>query len=42
MIVDLDFALVLLATNVEIKSDFQLVVKQIQQEYKARYEHMAR
>lgn len=29
-------------TNVEIKSDFQLVVKQIQQEYKARYECMTR
>ncbi|RVW60180.1 hypothetical protein CK203_088209 [Vitis vinifera] len=38
----LDFALILVATKLEIRSDSQIIVKQIQREYKANDECMAR
>ncbi|KAL6321784.1 hypothetical protein AAG906_035302 [Vitis piasezkii] len=38
----LDLALVLAATKLEIRSDSQLIVEHIQQEYEAKDEHMAR
>lgn len=41
-LVGLNLALALIATKVEVKSDMQLVVGQIQREYEARNESMAR
>ena len=42
VLVELDLALVLAATKLEIRSDSQLIVEYIQQEYEAKDEHMAR
>ena len=42
VLVGLDLALVLATTKLEIRSDSQLIVEQIQQEYEAKDEHMAR
>lgn len=41
ILVRLELALALSATKVEVRSDSQLVVEQIQREYEARDEHMA-
>ena len=41
MMVGLKLALALAALKIEILSDSQLVVRQIQREYEARDEHMA-
>ena len=40
MLAGLDLALMLVATKLEIKSDSQLIVEQIQQDYKAKDECM--
>ena len=40
VLVGLDLALMLASTKLEIKSDSQLIVEQIQWEYEAKYEHM--
>ena len=37
----LDFAITLAATRLEIRSDSQLIIGQIQKEYEAKDEHMA-
>ena len=42
ILVGLDLALMLVATKLEIRSDSQLIVGQIQREYEAKNEHMAR
>ena len=42
VIVRLNLALMLVATKLEIKSDSQLIVGKIQQEYEAKDERMAR
>ena len=42
VIVGLNLALMLVATKLEIKSDSQLIFEQIQQEYEAKDERMAR
>ena len=42
VIVGLNLALMLVATKLEIKSDSQLIFEQIQQEYEAKDECMAR
>ena len=41
MMVGLKLALAVVALKIEIRSDSQLVVRQIQREYEARDEHMA-
>ena len=42
VLVELDLALVLAATKLEIRSDSLLIVEHIQQEYEAKDEHMTR
>ena len=41
VLIRLDLALVLAATKLEIRSDYQLIVEQIQREYEVNDEHVS-